>query len=493
MILDLPIDSVDVSNIDAILAYLRNNETAKNMMEHLKDSTKSDELDERPGLLVFFPAIPGSGKSSLCENLTADNAERNGRRIVLMESDKVKNQTKGKFYNIVTKEILSQPSLVAILDKNVPPASFSSIDALSYESSSIVLSVLPIGLVDTHVGRDSSSHVYPFPLHYLAACIYHVLRREAKTHVGKLDAGTKDACMIVVKFYCLYRHMTVEVLKQNLRNVGHRGQVMQIPFFKDRLLPDLPHDLKLALENAISLQTTIDLRICEAANDDSNKAAMEEILRTSIWNNQEFISNLTTSVEASREFFTTELLGKIDSLPNTFDPSLTTKKPRTRSIKIVSLDMELSEVNAVVEKMKDTSPSVRQYFTQREEHKQNDENDKRTNRFITSVHVTFAHSSEMPQTTMLSSFQHLIGVRLQINATSLLYSEKIAAIEVEIPVDNATPRPMNVFPHITIWCSENSGAYESKNLPEMVKTNQAERVILQEPVRLEGVFRFWYN
>ncbi len=493
MILDLPIDSVDVSNEDAILAFLRNNEAAKKMMEHLKDSTKSNELDERPGLLVFFPAIPGSGKSSLCENITADVAERNGRRIVLMESDKVKNQVKGKFYNVVTKEILSQPSSVAILDKNVPPTSFSCIDALSYESRSIALSVLPIGLVDTRVGHDSSSHVYPFPLHYLAACMYHVLSREATTHIGKLDAGTKNACMIVVKFYCLYRHMTVEVLKQNLRKVGYHCQVTQIPFFKELLLPDLPHDLKLALENAISLQTTIDLRICNIANDDSNMAAMEEKLRTSIWNNREFIRNLTTSVEASRKVFTTELMGKIDSLPNTIDPTLTAKEPLTRSIKIVSLDLELSEVNAAVEKMKDTFPSVRQYFTQREEHKQNDENDKSINRFITSVHVTFAHASEMPQTSMTSSFQHLIGVRLQINATSLLYSEKIAAIEVEIPADNAIPRPMNPFPHITIWCSENSEAYESNNLPEMVNTNQAERVVLHELVRLNGVFRFWYD
>ena len=155
--------------------------------------------------------------------------------------------------------------------------------------------------------------------------------------------------------------------------------------------------------------------------------------------------------------------------------------------------MEFSEVHAVIEKIKDTHPSVRQYFDQRKKHKKNDENDKFTNRFISSLHVTFAHASKMRQATMLSSFQHLVGVRLQINATALLYSDHIAAIQVEIPADDATPKPMNVFPHITVWCAKNSEAQESNNLPEMVKNNQAERVVLEQPVQLEGVFSFWYE
>jgi hypothetical protein len=489
-------NGVDLSNVDAVIEYLLNNEIAMTTMDHLRESLNS-HIEERPGLVVFFPSIPGSGKSSLCDNIIAKLDDRNGRRVVLVEGDKVKNQAKGKFYNVVRKEILSQPSSVAIVDKNVPPTSFSAIDDVCHESKSIALAVLPVGMVDTHVGHDSSSHVYPFPLHYLAACMYHVLGREATTHIGKLDAGTKDACMIVVQFYCLYRNITVEVLKEKLRKVGYDGQVMQIPFFKELVLPDLPHDLKLTMEHAINLQTTIDVRIANNANDDSLKASMEAKLRATIWNNREFIENLTTSVEVSRKWFIIELSADIASLPNSFDSAFMAKKPLPRplpkSIKIVSLDMEFSEVHAVIEKIKDTHPSVRQYFDQRKKHKKNDENDKFTNRFISSLHVTFAHSSKMGQATMLSSFQHLVGVRLQINATALLYSDQIAAIEVEIPADDATPRPMNVFPHITVWCSKNSEAHESNNLPEMVKNNQAERVVLEQSVQLEGVFSFWYE
>lgn len=491
MMFDLPLGSVDLSKTDAVLEYLRTNEAAMAMMEKLKECSKSNELDERPGLIVFFPLIPGSGKSSLCENITMDIAERNGRRIILIEGDKVKNEGKGKFYPVVTKEIMSQSSSVAILDKNVPPNSLSSLNALCFESKSIALSVLPSGLIDTHIGFNASSHVYPFPLHYLAACMSHVLHREP--HIGKLDAGLKDACMIVVQFYCFYRNMTVEVWKEKLRNVGYHGRVMEIPFFKEPSLPDLPHDLKETLELAVILQTNIDLKIGNAAEDEKGVAAMEEKLRASIWNNREFIGNLTTSLEASRQFFINELTAEIDLLPDTTEPTITAKNPLARSIKIVSLDLEFSEVHAVIEKMKDTFPAVRKYFTQREEHKINDENDKSQNRFITSLHVTFAHASQMPQATMLSSFEHLVGVRLQINATALLFSDKIAAIQVEIPVDSATPKPMNPFPHITIWCSENAEAYESNDLPEMVNNNQAERVVLEQPVVLEGVFRFWYD
>ncbi len=80
----------------------------------------------------------------------------NGRKLVQMEGD----QIKGKFYDVVAKELLSKPSSVAILDKNVPPSSFPSVHKLCAESNSIALHVLPTGMADTYVG--ASMDVYPF-------------------------------------------------------------------------------------------------------------------------------------------------------------------------------------------------------------------------------------------------------------------------------------------------------------------------------------------
>jgi hypothetical protein len=92
---------------------------------------------------------------------------------------------------------------------------------------------------------------------------------------------------------------------------------------------------------------------------------------------------------------------------------------------------------------------------------------------------------------MLATFKPLIGTTAEMKVTALLYSEKIAALELEVP--NFDPKPTNIFPHITIWCFEGTGAHESNNLPDMVKMNMATRVELTEPVILKGVFSFWYN
>ena len=487
LMLELPKESAIQPTADATIEYLRTNDTAKGVLAKLNEYRGSEQPDEKPGLVVYFPMMPGSGKSSLCRDITADALGiGNGRKLVHMEGDK----TKGKFYGVVTKELLAKPSSVAILDKNVPPTSFPAVHTLCVESKSIALPVLPTGMVDTHVGHGESVDVYPFSLQFLAVCMSRVLNRESGSHPGKLDAATESACMVVVKFYCFYRHLTAAQLKKKLLYVGIRGNPpIFIPFFKGEMLPDIPTDLKQALEVAVDLQTCEDKKIRKA--DKNVSASMDERLRSSIREHQSYIDSITVTEEESRSIFMTELSKVIASLPDELEPRVVPN--HTRSIKIASMDFDFGVVHAEINKLRQSFPDVDEYFAQREAHKSNDQDDESKDRFIKSVHCTFAHASQVPQNSMLASFQHLVGSTAEMKATALLFNEKIAALELEVPHDASIPRPNNLFPHITIWCSADSKSHESNDLPEMVECNKATRIDFPEHVVIKGVFSFWFN
>lgn len=307
MMLDIPKESAMTTDLDAAIELLRTDETAKDLMRKLKDFSKENESDDRPGVIIYFPSIPGSGKSTLCESLTADSLGiGSDRKLALIRGDEVK----GKFYNVAAKEILAQSSCVAILDKNVPPISFASIHELCLESKSIAIYLLFAGMGDTWVGVETSSQVYPFTLHFLAACMSRVLNREPETHAGKLDASTENVCMVVVKFYTFYRNMTVALLKEKLQGIGYLSKEVLIPFFKEEeTLPDLPADLKHALEDAVVLQTRDEMGICAAGNE--VLAKMNERLCSSIRENQDFVDSLTVvsvSARAQTAFYLTQCL-----------------------------------------------------------------------------------------------------------------------------------------------------------------------------------------
>jgi hypothetical protein len=488
---ELPIESTMQLDVDTTIDYLRNNDTTKDILDRLKACGVHGDIDERPGLVVYFPSIPGSGKSSLCRDITADTlllgVSTNDREVVVMEGD----QTVGKFYQVVTKQRLTKPSSIVILDRNVTPTSFLSVDTVCRQSQgSLAVPVLPMGMVDTYVSKESLSFLYPLSLQFLAVCMSRVLNRQAATHPGKLDAATETACMVVVKFYCFFCNMSASRLKEKLLNIGYQGKILFIPFFKDDVLLNLPNDLKEVLEDAVILQTCDDKKICKA--DKETIANMENKLRVSIANNRQYIDSLTVSVEESRSVFIAELTKMIASLPNklvTTGPEL--KQEAAGSIKIASLDFDISVVQSIIDNLRANIPDIDQYFSQREAHKTNDEDDESICRFITSVHCTYAHCSEVSQEAMLATFQPLIGTTAEMKATALLYSEKIVALELEIP--SFDPKPRNIFPHITLWCFEGTGAHESNNLPDMVKMNMATTVELTEPVVLKGVFSFWYN
>jgi len=500
MLFDLPKESTIQPDIKTTIEYLHTNNAAKEVMSKLKSCLKdSSKSDERPGLIVYFPSIPGSGKSSLCKDIDSDNTLTCGRHVQLLEGDQVKKQGEGKFYDVVEKLLLTNPgSSITILDKNVPPISFSAIHKLCVERKCISLPVLPMGMEDTIVDNTC----YPFSLRCLAVCISRVLQRQPNTHGGKLDSATDNACLICVKYYCFYRNMTEATLKEKLQTVGgYQGEeIVKVPFFKkDASSLDLPPDLKTIIEDAIILQTQDDTKKCKVS--DKDKADCDIKLRSAIAKHLVYINNLTVSLDESRRSFVSELSKVITAMPSTLEPQAVVSKESSTAtaagtIKIASLDLEYEVVHTAISQLRKSSSEVDDYFAHREEHKNNDEDDPYLDRFITSVHCTYAHSSQLSNSAMISTFRHLLGSTLDIKATSLLYNDKIAAIEIEIiptsnQLDGNIPKPQNKFHHVTIWCAKGTEAYESNALPKKVENNEAKKVDFERPIIMRGVFAFW--
>ena len=482
--LELSRQAADQIDLEATIEYLETNDVAKAAMDKLKSSGDAS-LDERPGLIVYFPSMPGTGKSSLCRELSNESLDMGSdRKLLVKEGD----QIKGQFYKIVTKEVLNNPASVVIVDKNVPPASFSSVHNLSIGSRSFALPVIFSGMEDTSIGQ----HTYPFTLKHLAVCISRVLKRDAKSHKGKLDSGTKNACLIVVKFYCFYRNLTVERLVSKLRSIGcSQCEELTIPFFtKQECASKIPRDLESALEDAVLLQTRRDMKSKEKCGL-QDQIEIEARVRSSVENHQLYIDSLTPALEDARRAFVTGVARTIATLPD--DVSDDTQQTDSKSIKIASLDFALEDVISAVHSLEATVPEIKEYFIQREAHRGNDENDKTLSRHITSLHCTYAHASEVSQSSMISTFEHLIGKTHEAKITAFLYSDDVAAIELQMPESEMVPMPVNEFAHITLWCREGVEAYQSNELPSKLEAGEAQCVKFDEPVDIAGTFSFWYN
>lgn len=506
MLLELPY------NVLSLNQQLGTNNSVLQVIDKLKTASASFQTDDRPGLIVFFPAIPGSGKSSLCQNLEENlSSISQERKIIVREGDK----TQGKYYQVIEKDTLDNPGSLLVIDKNVPPISWQSINGICTRSRYIAAAALPEEMSDTVVSSGNESYVFPFTLAYLAVCMSRVLSRPPNSHNGKLDSASELACMVVVKFFCFYRNRTCGKLHEGLDNIGSEpAKVIKISFFKNEATPIvLPHDLHKTLSDAIVLQSTYDLNSKEKARSSSDDMKnMETRLRTELKNHEQFLRQVTIDLEVSRLAFQSQLCDITSSLeltnhsesqqaPKTWGASKGTTA--TRSIKIVSLDVTMKAVHDTLASAAKQSAEFDQYLASRIQDKRNHEDNKSSNRFITSTHCTFAHGCNLTQSEMHKQFSHLIGVRLTITASAILFSETVAALEVSIPSEISTskdpiepipiPKPKNKFQHITIWCAKGVAAYESNKLPKMVERGEATKLVFKASKTLNGIFTFWYE
>lgn len=509
---------------------------------------KSPVLDERPGLLVFFPSIPGSGKSTCVTGMEKDVADalvgvgkESNRNVFVQVGDK----TKEKFWRLVKRTRIKVHSCINIADKNAPPSAWGIVADICVATKALAVPVFPdaSAIRTTRIvgvrKPDSTAivevvHVYPFSLQYLAVCIARVTERPAGSHAGRLDRSTERACLIVVKFFALYRAISAEdfldMLMTKLTSAGAlvTPAPIQIPFFESRRNKEnFPADLKQVLAEALSAQVSkqknvwryacvrkacllffdilrchptqygYDLEKADTTNlKDEYLDDLERRLRDCVEQYRHQILGLSADKAVTRQSFLSSLIEKIaevQSIEKYEAPSL---------LKIASIDIDVNAVHKILSLLKvntHLSPILEQNLSDLciEEFIPCgiDRGTAEGHGFVTKTHVTLAHCRQMRQSELRSIFTPLLGAEVELSATGLLWNERVIALAVTVAEETksgkALPLAQSSFVHITVWLAEDASAVEANSLPGLVLTHKAHRIDFESPISLRGVVSLW--
>lgn len=228
---------------------------------------------------------------------------------------------------------------------------------------------------------------------------------------------------------------------------------------------------------------------------------LETRLRSIIEQHHDYILSLSVDFDVSLTSFNLQLINQIYYVDSQ-DTYETSSKPFA---KIVSIDIHVNEIHNILKNIKD-NPNLSSFFNiilnghdeNSSEEIFNDSNTitaKENSKFIEKTHVTMTHYKEIKQKDLRNIYESLCGCKVTISIISLLWNNKIAAFEVIIPNKsndgNEIPTCCNDFIHITIWHDTDTSAYESNNLPSLLKVGEANRYEFPSPINICGVISIW--
>ena len=502
----------------------------ENTIKILKEMSTLPEEGTNLGIIIFFPTIPGSGKTFLCSSISphsfvdGEKTSTNQRKIIVRVSDDIKEA----YYPLVLREKLEIPSSTYFVDKNSVPNAWPIIAEICCKSKNFAIPVLPlpparkttvidffdIGNVDEG-GANKSSNTFslnfPFSLHYLAVCILRVLERPMKGNDKQLVKDKEYACMIVIKYFFFYKNLTADNIyermmeKINMGNAKTTNYLIQVPFFIEESLPSLPNDLMNALEDAIRLQRKLEKpKFFRIDNEAQHK--MEQRMRSLLLKHAPFLKKLTVSESFSSDSFISQLHNQISSIDQEYASLKTIPicSVPVSFIKLVSVDVDMLAVHNILNSIAKESIIISDFLVKArtaeasiiEQTENGVDYSKNCERFISKTHLTMAHSSQLSQTEIRSTFGSLEGMQVELMINSFLFSDKNAALAASVSCmsigENPLPLPQssNHFSHITVWCANGVSSAESNNLPLSVKDGSAQNISFSSK-SLNGTISFW--
>lgn len=479
-------------------------EDISNFVDSLQEST--EDIKVQPGLLIFFPAIPGSGKSSICRDLPSSIGSH---YINVCVADK----TRGKYWPLVQTQRLLEPSSILVADKNAPHSVFETIGSISANSRGVPVPVLPDdGALSsttvefrTTIGNaieGTKYFTFPFSLAYLAVCIQRVLDRPEKSHCGKLDRSCNEAGMIVVQFYCLYQNLSADQLIIEYRNAmeksgaPHSFDPLRIPFFEGGTPPSLPNSVVNVLKDAIRLQ----IRRGSSKSSTDEVGVMERRLREVLRPHKDAILSCVAAEEESRHIFHSGIDELTQQLDNMRGDDFSAPKHAHQSslsfIKIASIDIDFEKIQNILKELASVDGAFSSFLDDIGAFSVTGE-PQRKGHLVKKTHVTMAHFSSLSQLEMRSKFASAIGQSVELKVISCLHSQKSAALFVELSPNTLGELPIplpvsqNISPHITIWYADGGHAVDSNQLPELVNVGDATETKLAVPISLGGKISYW--
>lgn len=110
---------------------------------------------------------------------------------------------------------------------------------------------------------------------------------------------------------------------------------------------------------------------------------------------------------------------------------------------------------------------------------------------LTTAHMTLAHKRSHGITAVASYAPHL-DREVPVAVSALLFSDKLAALEAEAGVvDGEKINAKNEWSHVTLW-TDYVAAKEANTLPQLHAQGKATRVVINPPITITGVLRFFF-
>jgi hypothetical protein len=225
---------------------------------------------------------------------------------------------------------------------------------------------------------------------------------------------------------------------------------------------------------------------------------MERRLQTCVKSHYKTLFSKTADEVEAKKCFLEQIVGKVSTIHNErWDD-------RPKEIKLASIDFHKENIDKILEGR--CEQSARGFFERalKSEEFLNDSNkgqqDPEEGRysgitFVRLPHITMEHHTESSEETMKENFGHLQGCQVDISVKGFLWSESVAALEIDIPDVSVDGKPIpkckNVFTHITVWFAVGADAFMSNQLPILVESGEASCIAFLEPIRLTGRITFW--
>ncbi|CAM8967385.1 unnamed protein product [Rhodiola kirilowii] len=421
-----------------------------------------DTIPKQEGLIVFFPGIPGCAKSALCrEILKASGGLGDDRPVHSLMGDLVK----GKYWQKIAEECRKRPYSVMLADKNAPNIEvWEQIQNISRSTGATAVPVVP-----QSEGTDSN----PFSLDALAVFMFRVLQRE--NHPGNLDKASPNAGFVLLMFYHLYEGMNRKEFENAL--LSSFGVLVNMPLLKPDRKP-LPDGLESILEEGINLYN---LHRSRHRRLESTKgtyakewAKWEKRVRETLVAHAEYL----TCIQVPFETVVKKVLEQLKAIAkHEYKTPGSDKRPGTIIFSAISLPVD--DILNLLHTIAVNNPNVEAFLK-----------DRRFEDCLKRAHVTLAHKRSHGLAAVCSYAQFL-NRDVPVEITALLYSDKLAALEACIgSCDGERIKPMNEWPHITLWTGQGIPPKEANTLPQLHSEGKATRIEIDPPITISGPLKF---
>ncbi|KAH7445091.1 hypothetical protein KP509_02G106200 [Ceratopteris richardii] len=419
------------------------------VQQYLASEQEDNDLNGK-GMVIFFPGIPGSGKSALCAKLVADPGELGAARSIhFLMGDLVK----GKYWPMLAKERQRRPvSTITVADKNAPNLEvWETIEDICERTSAIGVPVVP----DSPGTEDN-----PFSLDILALFMFRVIQRV--NHPGNLDKDSPNAGYILLMFYKLYSGKDRKEFEQTLRQ--RFGYLVKLSTLKSNSV------IEHVLSEGLELFDLHSMKHKSSKRTSAKWSAWEKHLREVLNENASYFNDIQTPLEETFQSLRQQLVaiakGAIPMVKST-------REERSfKSIAYAFIALPVEDIINIIQQLAETSPEIQMYFLDK-------------NFTMSSAHITLAHKRSHG-VAAVAAYGEICGVEVPVRLTSFLFSDKTCALEAQIIENQQGIVSRNQWPHVTIWTAEGTKPKESNSLPEVVRSGHASRVDFM-PIELSGV------